>query len=52
MEWERARIRNSPEPCSNSRPCFLRNTRQPQFRVSHSVVQFDQEQGAFHTELI
>ncbi|KAL4084798.1 hypothetical protein QTP88_027700 [Uroleucon formosanum] len=52
MEWERARIRNSPKPCSNSRSRFIRNPRQPQFRVSHSVVQFDQEQGAFHTELI
>jgi len=50
MEWERARIRNSPKPRSSSRPSFLHNTRQ--FRVSHSVVQFDQEQGAFHTELI
>lgn len=52
MEWERARIRHSPKPCPSSRLCFLRNTRQPQFRVSHSVIQFDQEQGAYHTELI
>lgn len=52
MEWERARIQNSPKLCSNPRSCFLRNPRQSQFRVSHSVVQFDQEQGAFHTELL
>ncbi|VVC28668.1 Protein of unknown function DUF4612 [Cinara cedri] len=52
MEWERVRIRNSPKPCSNPRSQFLCNLRQPHFRVSHSVVQFDQEQGAFHTELI
>lgn len=52
MEWERARLRHSPKPCSNSKSRFLRNSRPPQFRVSNSVVQFDQEQSAFHTELI
>ncbi|XP_050424295.1 uncharacterized protein LOC126835633 [Adelges cooleyi] len=52
MEWERARIRNSPKPWSNNISRSLHRTWSPQLNVSNSVIQFDQEHCAFHTELL
>lgn len=52
MEWDRARIVNSSKPCSNTRSLFVHNLQEPQFHISQSLIQYDQEQCAFHTELI
>lgn len=52
LEWDRARILNSSKSCSNSRSQFVKNQQEPQFCVSQSFIQFDQEQSTFQTELI
>lgn len=49
VKWERARLQHSPRPYLKNQSNFLHTS---QARSSNSIVQFDQEQNAFHTKLI
>ncbi|XP_050523921.1 uncharacterized protein LOC126895759 [Daktulosphaira vitifoliae] len=49
VKWEQARVQNSPKSYLKNQSNFLHNTLT---QGSNSIIQFDQEQYAFHTELI